>query len=212
MALLSQVGIPGGGGNLILHPKHRNRWQAQFLGMTNTVGGTNPADARNLTAQLTTFTRPSLEFDEVTLDRYNSRAYVAGKHTWSPITFNVEDDIGGLASSVLQAQLETQQRLIGAFGNNGQWLNTAMSALEYKFGTIIQMLDGNETVLEEWSLEGCWLSAVDYSDLDYADGAQVVISVTMRFDHARQFLTTAGAGLAVGGFVNDALLPSQSIA
>ena len=119
----------------------------------------------------------------------------------------LEDDLTGLASSTIQAQVERQQRLIGADGTNGNWHNAAPTAAAYKFGARLEQLDGNETVAEIWLLEGCWFQAVEYGDLDYAAGEAVTINLTMRFDHARQQLNSAANGAygigATAGFLGQ---------
>lgn len=187
MATLSQNGIPGSG-NGILHPKHKNRYQILFIGMSGT--GTN------LTRQAITFNRPSLDFEEITLHRYNSIAFVAGKHNWSSTSITIEDDLTGLATAAIQAQLERQQRLIGADGTNGNWHNAAPTASAYKFAMRCEQLDGNETVSEIWLMEGCWIQAADYGELDYSSGDAVQIQLTIRFDHARQQINSAANGSA----------------
>lgn len=191
MATFSQVGIAGVG-NGILMPKLKNRWNIIFAG----IGGS--AIGNDLSLQVVTMTRPNLTFEEVQLDRYNSRAYVAGKHTWDPCSITVEDDITNKASAVIQAQLEAQQRLIGA---SGPWLNSEATASGYKFGTTMNMLDGNEGVVESWKLEGCYISAADYGDQDYATSDKTMITISIRYDHARQELTSNIAGSALGGLI-----------
>ena len=197
MATLSQVGIFGVG-NGILHPKHKNRWHVIFTGL----GGTNGAVSgtpNNLSMQLVTTTRPNLSWEEFPLDRYNSRAYVLGKHTFDPLNMTLEDDVTNRASNAIQTQLERQQRLIGA---TGPWLNTEATASSYKFGIILEQLDGNETIVESWKIEGCAIQAVNYGDYDYATGDRVMITLTVRYDHARQVLIPAITGSAIGGLIN----------
>jgi hypothetical protein len=196
MATLSQAGIYGVG-NGILHPKHKNRWNVIFSGLGGATGS-NASASNNLSLQLITASRPSLEFEEVQLDRYNSRAYVAGKHSFQPIQLTLEDDVTNRASTAIQTQLELQQRLIGA---TGPWLNTEATASSYKFGIDLNMLDGNETILETWKCEGCFIQHVEYGDLDYAEGGKVTIALTIRYDHARQILTPDIGGSAIGGIL-----------
>jgi len=196
MATLSQMGIPGAGFG-VLHPKQRNRWQVTFVGLGRLVAGAENL-SRDITRQAVNLTRPTLQFEEVPVHRYNSVAYVAGKHSWSTMNLTVEDDVTGLASAALQAQLETQQRLIGA-DLPGQWLNASATGSDYKFGTILQMLDGNEGVLETWKLEGCWIMSANFGDLDYSDGNAVQIQLELRFDHARHELSGQGYGTALNG-------------
>ena len=199
MATLSQSGIPGSG-NGILMPKIKNRFQVMFVGIAGT--GTN------LTRQVVTANRPQLEFEEIPLHRYNSVAFAAGTHMWTEFQCTIEDDLTGLASNVIQQQLERQQRLIGADNANGNWLNAASTASAYKFATRLEMLDGNEIVSESWQMEGCWIKSIEYGDLDYAASEQVVISLTIRYDHAWQTLNNAANGSnginATAGFLSTA--------
>jgi hypothetical protein len=188
------MGIPGGGSG-ILHPKLKNKWRVTFQDIGRLVSGHN---SRNLTIQATTVTRPQLEFEEVALHRYNSTAYVAGKHTWSPMNLTVEDDITGLAGAVIKGQLETQQRLVG-IDLDGRWLNTAATGSDYKFSVKLEGLDGDEGVVESWVLEGVWIQAADFGDLDYSASEAATIQITLRFDHARAIDAGQGYGTALGG-------------
>ena len=92
-----------------------------------------------------------------------------------------------------------QQRLIGV---TGPWLNSAPTAFSYKFGMQLEMLDGNEAVVESWKYEGCFFQAVNWGDMDYSTGEKVTIDLTIRFDHARQILNSAVTGSAIGGLIN----------
>jgi hypothetical protein len=200
MATMSQAGIYGVGTG-ILHPKHKNRFRVLFIGMGAAANGSSSVGVPNdLSMQVITATRPQLEFEEVQLDRYNSRAYVAGKHTFSPMSITVEDDVTNRASGAIQAQLERQQRLIGA---TGPWLNTEATASSYKFGILLENLDGNETVLESWKCEGAYIASVDYGDLDYATGEKMIITLSLRFDNARQILSSDTNGTAIGGLISN---------
>ncbi len=191
MATINDIGIPGIGTG-ILQPKLKNLWRITFANMG---GG---ADAQPLSLQAINVTRPTLSFEEVQLDRYNSRAFIAGKHTFEPMTLTFEDDVTGTASQVLQEQLQAQQWLIGA---EGPWLGKGEEGSLYKFVTYLDMLDGKEQVIEKWTVEGCFIQNIDYTDLDYADSSAVQITTTIRYDHARQDLGgyAAGEGVATGG-------------
>ena len=197
MATLSQFGIPGAGSG-ILHPKIKNKWRITFQDMGRLVPGNN---SRNITMQAVNVTRPQLEKEEIAIHRYNSVAYIAGKHTWSPMSLTVEDDITGLASKAIKGQLETQQRLVGV-DLDGRWLNTAATGSDYKFGVRLEQLDGDEGVVETWILEGTWIQAVDFGDLDYSASEAATIQLTLRYDHARAIDTGDGYGTALGGNVS----------
>jgi len=196
MATLANFGIPGAGAG-ILHPRLKNKFRITFLNMGRLVPGTN---SRNLTMQVTNITLPNLTFEEVVLHRYNSTAYVAGKHSWEPISVTVEDDITGLAATVIKSQLETQQRIIGS-DLDGRWLNTAATGSDYKFGVKIDQLDGDEGVVQQWVLEGAMVVSSDFGDRDYSASEAATITMSIRFDHARHIESGAGYGTALGGNV-----------
>lgn len=197
MATLSNFGIPGAGSG-ILHPKMRNKWRVTFQDISRLVSGAN---SRNLTMQAVTVSRPQIEFEEVAIHRYNSTAYIAGKHTWSPMSLTVDDDITGLASKVVKGQLETQQRLVGV-DLDGRWLNTAATGSDYKFGVKLEQLDGDEGVVESWILEGVMIQAADFGEGDYSSSEAMTIQLTLRFDHARCIDAGEGYGSALGGNVS----------
>lgn len=191
MATINDIGIPGVGTG-ILQPRLKHKWRITFA---NLGGG---ADAQPLSMQAITVTRPVLNFEEVQLDRYNSRAWIAGKHTFEPITISFQDDVTGTASQVIQEQLQKQQFLIGA---EGPWLASAGEGSLYKFVMYMDSLDGNEQVIEKWTIEGGWFQNVDYTDYDYSVSEPVLITATVRYDHARQDIGgyNQGEGVATGG-------------
>lgn len=191
MSTINDFGIPGVGSG-ILHPKHKDRWRVTFAGLG---GG---ADSQPISMQAISITRPKLTFEEIELHRYNSRAWVAGKHTWNTLALVLEDDVTGSASTIIQAQLQKQKWLIGA---EGQWLAAAGEGSLYKFVTYLDMLDGNDAVIEKWTVEGCFFQDVEYGDLDYTANEAVKITVTLRYDHARQYIGgyDQGLGIATGG-------------
>jgi hypothetical protein len=188
------MGVPAAGFG-ILQPKHKYRWQVTFTNLAQLVPG---ASSRDLTRQATVIQRPNLSFEEVPIHRYNNTAYVAGKYVWEPISLTIEDDITGLASAAIQGQLETQQRLIGA-DLPSNWMNSAATGSDYKFGITLQQLDGNEGIVEQWLVEGCWLKSADFGELSYDSSEAVTIQLSVRFDHARQELTGQGYGTALAG-------------
>lgn len=179
MATILDLGVLGQGGE-ILHPMQRNKWRVDFLSL-----GAGADEA--LTIQAVTMDRPKVEFEEIQLDRYNSRAYVAGKYTFQPINIVFESDIGGRAAELIQFQHRKQQEIIG-FGP-GPRLPASPAGQFYKFTTRAAMLDGDLGELEVWAIEGCFFQNIDWGDLDYSTGEAVKITATIRFDHARQLIT-----------------------
>jgi len=55
----------------------------------------------------------------------------------------------------------------------------------------IDTLDGtvngtNDSVLESWFLEGCYLEQVAYDNMDYSSSEAVMLTLTVRYDNATQ--------------------------
>lgn len=173
----------------LLMPKLKYRFRTVF----ENLGVSTPRT--ELTKQVMTFTRPSVSFDDMTIDLYNSRVRLAGKHTWDDVTVELRDDASGAVAKLVGEQLQKQLDFMEQ--------SSASSGIDYKFVTRCEVLDGgngaNEpTVLETWELYGCYLTTVNYNDLTYADSAPATVSLTIRFDNAVQTPLGSGLGTAVG--------------
>lgn len=171
------VPLDGAQSQGLLMPKLKYRFRVTLLGF-----GLASSTAE-LTKQVADVTRPTIAFDPITVDVYNSRVYLAGKHTWSPITLNVRDDVTGATQKIVGEQLQKQ------FDFYEQ--ASAASGIDYKFSTKIEILDGgngNQTVgiLETWELYGCYLENVNYQNLSYSENAPVTIQMSIKYDNAIQ--------------------------
>jgi hypothetical protein len=152
-----------------------------------------------LTKQVVDVTRPTVAFDPITVDVYNSRVYMAGKHTWTPITLNARDDVTGAVQKLVGEQLQKQFDFFEQ--------SSAASGIDYKFLTRIEILDGGNgantpTVLETWELYGCYLENVNYQNLSYSENAAATIALSIKYDNAIQTPQGTGVGTVVGRTVN----------
>jgi hypothetical protein len=148
------------------------------------------------------FTRPSVSFEETMIDVYNSKLYLAGKHTWEALTINLRDDASGQVSRLVGEQLQKQLDFMEQA--------SAASGIDYKFTTKCEILDGGNgtvqpIVLETWEMYGCFLSSVNYNDLNYGDSGPVTITMNIRFDNALQTPIGSGVGAVVARTVNDVI-------
>jgi len=173
----------------LLMPKLKYRFRVVF----ENFGVSTPRT--ELTKQVMDFTRPSVTFEEMTIDLYNSKMYLAGKSSWETITINLRDDAGGQVSRLVGEQLQKQMDFMEQA--------SASSGIDYKFVTKCEVLDGGNgvyapTVLETWELYGCFLQAANYGDLNYGTSEPVSIALTMRFDNALQTPLGTGVGTPVG--------------
>ena len=178
----------------LLMPKLKYRFRVMF----ENFGVQTPRT--ELTKQVIDFTRPSVTFDEIPIEIYNSRLYVAGKHTWEPLTVNLRDDASGQVSRLVGEQLQKQLDFMEQA--------SAASGIDYKFLTKCEILDGGNglstpTVLETWEIYGCFLTNVNYQDLNYGSSEAVTISMSIRFDNAVQTPIGSGVGSVVARTIND---------
>ena len=147
-----------------------------------------------ITKQVIDVTRPSLTFDETILDVYNSRVYLAGKHTWEPITVNLRDDVNNSVSKLCGEQIQKQFDFFEQ--------SSASSGTDYKFTGRIEMLDGGNganavTVLETWELYGAYVQNINYNTVAYATSDPATITLSIRYDNAIQAPKGTGIGTAV---------------
>ena len=175
MAVITNFGVPvtGETGSTLM-PKLQYRFRVTF---TN-LGG---ASGTKVTRNVMSVGRPSLTHDDVTIDTYNSKIRLAGKHTWNDITMTVRDDIDSEVVKLIGAQLNRQV--------NHADQESSKSGAGYKFGMKIEMLDGSHDegdagVIDSWELVGCFLSDVQYGELSYATSEVVQVQTTIRYDNA----------------------------
>lgn len=173
----------------LLMPKLKYRFRVTF----ENLGVSSPTT--ELTKQIIDFTRPSVSFEDITIDLYNSKMRLAGKHTWEDATVNLRDDASGQVSRLVGEQLQKQMDFTNQV--------TAASGIDYKFVTRCEILDGGNgaiapTVLETWELYGCYLTTVNYNDLSYSENDPVTIEMTLRFDNAIQTPDGTGVGTVTG--------------
>ena len=161
----------------------------RFRGTFENFGVSNPKT--ELTKQIMTFARPQVTFDPIEIPIYNSKIYIAGRPTWAAVAVTLRDDAGGNVSRLVGEQLQKQFDFMEQA--------SAASGSDYKFVTTLEMLDGangttEPTVLETWQLYGCFLTDVNYGDVDYGSNEPVVITMSVRYDNALQTTTPGGVG------------------
>jgi hypothetical protein len=152
-----------------------------------------------LTKQVVDVTRPNVTFEQITLDVYNSKVFLAGKHTWEPITLNLREDVSNNVQKLVGEQLQKQFDFFEQ--------SSAASGADYKFVTRIEILDGGNgantvNVLETFELYGCYLESANYNQLAYATSDVVSVALSIRYDNAVQSPQGTGIGTAVGRTVN----------
>ena len=173
----------------LLMPKLQYRFRALFLNFG--VGGST----QELTKQVMDIQRPQVQFEEVAIDIYNSKLYLAGKHTWQETQVNFRDDAAGNVSKLVGQQLQKQFDFVEQA--------SAATGQDYKFQINYEILDGGNgtlvpNVLETWELYGCFIKTANYNNMDYKSNEPATIQLTVRFDNAIQSPLSSGVGVQVG--------------
>jgi len=198
ISTLSKMTVPLASGDSasnqgLLMPKLQYRFRVSL----ENFGVSTPTT--ELTKQVIDVTRPNVSFDQMTIDIYNSRVYLAGKHTWEPITINLREDVNNNVQKLTGEQLQKQFDFFEQ--------SSAASGQDYKFTTRMEILDGGNgvntpTVLETFELYGCYLESANYNTLAYATSEPVTVTLAVRYDNAVQSPQGTGIGTAVGRTVN----------
>jgi len=190
-ATLSKFTVPLDGSQPqgMLHPKLKYRFRVTFENF-----GAKGTATTELTKQVVSFARPTIQFEAIELPTYNSRIYVAGRHAWQTVATTLRDDATGQVSKLIGQQVQKQFDFFE--------MSSAAAGIDYKFMTRFQMLDGGNgnnapTVLEEWELYGCYLENVNYQEMNYGTNEAMTIQMTIKFDNANQKGANAGIGSAV---------------
>lgn len=173
----------------LLMPKLQYRFRALFLNFG--VGGST----QELTKQVMDIQRPNVSFEEVTLDIYNSKVYLAGKHSWAETQINLRDDAAGNVSKLVGQQLQKQFDFVEQA--------SAATGQDYKFQINYEVLDGGNgvlvpNILESWELYGCFIKSANYNTMDYKSNEPATIQLSIRFDNAVQSPLSGGIGVQVG--------------
>ena len=199
ISTLSKITVPLASGDSatnqgLLMPKLQYRFRVSL----ENFGVSTPTT--ELTKQVIDVTRPNVSFEQMTIDVYNSRVYLAGKHTWEPITLNLREDVNNNVQKLVGEQLQKQFDFFEQ--------SSAASGQDYKFVTRIEILDGGNgantpTVLETFELYGCYLESANYNTLAYSNSTDPVsVTLNIRYDNAIQSPQGTGVGTAIGRTVN----------
>ena len=183
---MTVAGDTSGGNQGLLMPKLQFRFRVDFLNF-----GASATQGLSLTKQVIDCARPQVQFDDITLNVYNSTMYLAGKPKWQTLAINIRDDASGTVALEVGSQIQKQFDFVEQA--------SAATGQDYKFQTNIQILDGGNgtavpAVLETWELYGCYIQQVNYQTLNYGTSDAVTVALTLRFDNAIQAPLGSGVG------------------
>ena len=196
---LSNFSVPTDAGNqVLLMPKLKYRFRVTLLGF-------GVSAATELTKQVMDVSKPKVGFEEMPIDIYNSKVYLAGKYTFETLTLNLRDDASGEVQKLVGQQVQKQFDFVEQA--------SARSGIDYKFTSKIEVLDGGNgnnaagvNVLETSNMYGCFLTNVDYGDANYGTNEPMNVALTIRFDNMVQWGPgEQGVGVGIGAAVERTL-------
>ncbi len=126
---------------------------------------------------VTSTSRPSAKIKDVEIPFLNTSTYVAGRFNWEAIKVQFKDPIGPSASQALMEWFRLHaESVTGRMGY----------AAGYKKNVILEMLDPTGVVVEKWILEGCFITDLNFGDLNYSQDELATIDCTLRMDRCIQ--------------------------
>lgn len=183
----------------LLMPKLKYRFRVTFDNFG--VAG-NPST--ELTKQVISAARPDVSFETITLDVYNSKVKLAGKHSFADTKLVLRDDASGVVSKKVGEQLQKQFDFFEQAG--------AAAGIDYKFRMRVEILDGGNGQYEPVTLEsfeylGCFIKQAVYAEGNYAENAAMDINLTITYDNAIQLEAPGGASNGIGLEVGRVVRP-----
>lgn len=162
---------------VLLMPKLQYRFRVTLLGFAAEA-------STELTKQVVSVSRHTVGFEEVVLDVYNSKVYLAGKPKFEPLKLVVRDDANGVMQKLVGQQIQKQFDVLNQ--------STARSGIDYKFTMQVEILDGGNgandvQILETSMYYGCFISNAEYGQLEYKSNEPVSVTLTVRFDNLEQW-------------------------
>ena len=119
--------------------------------------------------------RPSIEFEEITLDHINVKRYIKGKGAWAAIDVTLYDPVvPSAAQAVMEWIRQSHESVTGRDGYSDF----------YKKDVTFNMLGPVGDKVEEWTLKGTYIENANFGDLDYASSDPAEITLTLKYDYA----------------------------
>ena len=126
---------------------------------------------------VTSAARPSAKINSVAIPFLTTSTYVAGRFEWNEIRVTFKDPIGPSASQALMEWFRLHaESVTGRMGY----------AAGYKKNVDLEMLDPTGVVVEKWKLEGCFITDLNFNELDYSRDDLASITCSLRMDRCIQ--------------------------
>ncbi len=119
--------------------------------------------------------RPSVQFETITLDHINVKRYLKGKAAWQPIELTLYDPIvPSGAQSVIEWIRLSHESVTGRDGY----------ADFYKKDVTFNMLGPVGDIVEEWTLKGAYIATANFGEVAFESSEPADITLTLQYDYA----------------------------
>lgn len=119
--------------------------------------------------------RPTIAFEDITLDHINIKRKYKGKGEWQDITITLYDPIvPSAAQAVMEWVRLSHESVTGREGYSDF----------YKKDITINALGPVGDKVEEWTLKGAYIKQAQFGDWTWTASEVVAVELTLRYDYA----------------------------
>lgn len=122
---------------------------------------------------LKTGARPQLTFEETVIDWLNTKRYLAGKQSYSPLNITLNDPIAPSAAQKTMNWVRLAYEV-----QTGRMGYKSFYAKDF----VLKMLDPQGAVIEQWDFKGGWVQDANWDELDMASSDITEVKLVIRYD------------------------------
>lgn len=119
--------------------------------------------------------RPTIAFEDITLDHINIKRKIKGKGEWQDITITLYAPIVPSASQAVMEWVRLSHESVTGREGYSDF---------YKKDITINALGPVGDKVEEWTLKGAYIKQAQFGDWSWAESAIVDVQLTLRYDYA----------------------------
>ena len=119
--------------------------------------------------------KPSITFNNITLDHINVKRKIKGKAVWNPITVNAYDPVTPSGAQAVMEWIRLSHESVTGRDGYSDF---------YKKEVRIHTLGPVGDIVEEWILKGAYCQAATFGDMDWTSDTPTELSMTIEMDYA----------------------------
>ena len=161
-------------GGYKFEPLRQFRWELDIY---------NLAGFDKVKLALLTCNRPSYRSDDITVEHFNDRFYLAGKTSYAEVRFTAYDTIPDSETGLYVSQMLAEWHDV-VFNPRTNLMFPGGGVTGYKRDGVLTMYDGLGNEQISWYLAGLWPRDIAFGDLNYGSSEPAMVDITMRVDKA----------------------------